>query len=159
MLKNSLLLGFFLLAALSACEKKAAYDGEAQLAVDEARIKKWADSVNVILQRHESGLHYEILNEGAGAKPELKDSLVVEYEGRLLGDSLTFSKASDLQPYGFILQNSIAGWKTGLPLIKEGGRIRLLIPSPLGYKDYLVGSVPKNSVLDFTIDLKKIVKK
>jgi len=160
MLKNSLLLGFFfLLAIFSACQKKAVYDGEAQLAVDEARIKKWADSVDVTLLRHESGLHYEILNEGEGVRPELIDSLVVEYEGRLLGDSLAFSKASDLQQYGFVLRKSIEGWKIGLPLIKLGGRIRLVIPSPLGYKDYLVGNLPRNAVLDFTIDLKEIVKK
>ena len=159
MLKNSLLLGFFfLLAAFSACQKKAVYDGEAQLAVDEARIKKWADSISVTLLRHESGLYYEILSEGEGERPELSDSLKVEYEGRFLGDSLTFSKASDLQPYKFLLQNSIEGWKIGLPLIKQGGRIRLLIPSPLGYKDYLVGNLPKNAVLDFIVDLKEIVK-
>ncbi len=160
MLKNSLLLGFFfLLVAFSACQKKTVYDGEAQLAVDEARIKKWADSIGVTLLRDESGVHYEILIEGNGERPDLSDSLVVEYEGRLLGDSLTFSSADDLRPYGFVLQKSIEGWKIGLPLIKQGGRIRLLIPSPLGYKDYLVGNLPRNAVLDFTIDLKEIVKK
>ena len=144
--------------AFSSCEKKGVYDEEAQLAVDEVLIKKWGDSVGVTLLRHESGLYYEIISEGEGDNPKLTDSLSVEYEGRLLGDSVAFSNANDLKPYEFLLKNSIPGWRIGLPLIKQGGRIRLLVPSPLGYKDYEVGNVPKNSVLDFTIDLKEIVK-
>jgi len=147
------------LIAFSACEKKGVYDEAAQLAIDELRIKEWDDTTGVGLLRHESGLYYKIINEGDGDTPTLEDSLSVEYEGRLLGDSSAFSSANDLKPYNFRLKKSIAGWKTGLPLIKEGGRIRLVIPSPLGYKDFEITKVPKNSVLDFTIDLKEIKEK
>ena len=147
-----------MLIAFSACEKKEVYNEETQFAIDEALIKNWVDSTGLDFQRHESGLYYEILDEGEGDHPELSDSLTVEYEGRMLGDSVAFSNADDLRPYEFLLQHSIPGWKIGLPLIKKDGRIRLLVPSPLGYRDYKVGRVPKNTVLDFTIDLKEIVK-
>ena len=159
MLKNSLLLGFFfLIVAVTSCSKQGVYDEGVQMAIDEAKIDKWADSIGLDLQKHESGLYYEVISEGEGSSPVLTDSLIVEYEARKLGDSISFSKADDINPYKFLLRNSIEAWRIGLPMIKEGGRIRLLVPSPLGYRNYDVGNVPKNTVLDFTIDFIEIVK-
>ncbi|MGI4806005.1 MAG: FKBP-type peptidyl-prolyl cis-trans isomerase, partial [Janthinobacterium lividum] len=36
---------------------------------------------------------------------------------------------------------------------KPGGRIKLFVPSALGYGSTVTGSIPANSVLIFTIDL------
>ena len=54
----------------------------------------------------------------------------------------------------FALNRLIVGWQIGVPLIKKGGSIRLIVPSGLAYGSSSPGlGIPKNAVLDFTIDL------
>jgi FKBP-type peptidyl-prolyl cis-trans isomerase FkpA len=57
------------------------------------------------------------------------------------------------QPLNFPLGNVIVGWQIGVPLIKKGGKIRLLIPSGYGYGQGGSGKIPSNAVLDFDIEL------
>jgi len=152
-----LLVGF-----LASCEKPEVYDENAQYLIDEALIKHWADTskTNTVLTKDPSGLYYHIIEKGTGLNsPELTDKIEVIYTGRLLSDSLV-SKSTDTISYKFLLGNSIEGWKKGLPLITQGGRIRLLVPSKMAYRNYdVVTGVPKNSVLNFEIYLKTIVNK
>lgn len=149
----------------AACEKAEVYNEEAQYEIDETLIKKWADSNETVLTKHESGVYYNIISEGAGGDAvSLEDTLKVQYEGRLLTDSI-FSKTLETDIFRFVLNTVMPGWQKGLPLIREGGEIRLLIPSKLGYRNYAVnhsglnGQVPANSVLNFKIGLKKVLKK
>lgn len=150
-----LILGF-----LASCEKPAVYDEAGQYLIDEALIKKWADSNKTELIKDSSGFYYKILEEGTGVKsPALTDTISTLYIGKLLTDSV-FSRTTDSVFYKFVLESGIEGWKRGLPLIKEGGRIRLLIPSKMAYRNYdVVAGVPKNSVLNFEVSLIKIAVK
>ena len=52
----------------------------------------------------------------------------------------------------------IKGWGEGLTDIKEGGKIRLFIPSDLGYGQRGTGPIPGNSVLIFDVELIKVSK-
>jgi FKBP-type peptidyl-prolyl cis-trans isomerase FkpA len=161
MSKSGLLWALILIiGVIASCEKPEPYDEDAQYLKDEILIKKWADTNKTELIKDPSGLYYKIINPGIGLKsPALTDTLEVQYIGKLLTDSV-ISKTNDETTYKFVLNNSIEGWKQGLPLIKEGGRIRLLIPSKMAYKNYdVVTGVPKNSVLNFEIFLKKLVVK
>jgi FKBP-type peptidyl-prolyl cis-trans isomerase len=45
------------------------------------------------------------------------------------------------------------GWQIGIPMMKEGGKAKLLIPSQLGYGSSNLGVIPPNSVLIFDIEL------
>ncbi|MHA4894392.1 FKBP-type peptidyl-prolyl cis-trans isomerase [Pedobacter sp. PWIIR3] len=160
MLKNGLLWVVLLFAGIVAsCEKPEVYNEEEQYKKDEALIKKWSDSTKIDLVKHESGLYYKILSPGTGTVPiEKTDILTVTYTCRLLNDTLV-NQTTDTLGYKFELDKSIPGWRNGLPLIKEGGRIRLLVPSGQAYKNYIVVSnIPKNSVLNFEINLKKVDK-
>ena len=160
MLKNGLLCGFFILAGLlTACEKPEVYNADEQYKKDEELIKKWSDSTHISLTKHESGLYYKIVSEGSGTVAvDQTDTLTVLYTGKLLTDSI-ISRTTDTVGYSFILSNSIPGWRNGLPLIKQGGQIRLLVPSAQAYKNYdVVAGVPKNAVLNFIIELKKVAK-
>lgn len=161
MFKNGLLWVSLLFAGfIAACEKPEVYDKDAQYQIDEALIKRWSDSTSIALTKHESGLYYKIVSPGEGTLPvELADTLTVIYTGKLLNDSL-ISASTDTLGYKFVLEKSIPGWRNGLPLIKEGGQIRLLVPSAQAYKNYdVVSGVPKNAVLNFVINLKKVAKK
>jgi FKBP-type peptidyl-prolyl cis-trans isomerase FkpA len=50
----------------------------------------------------------------------------------------------------------IEGWKEGLPYIKKGGSIRLIIPSQLAYGVQGSGTIPPFSCLDFDIKVKDV---
>jgi FKBP-type peptidyl-prolyl cis-trans isomerase len=52
----------------------------------------------------------------------------------------------------------IAGWKIGVPLIKEGGKIMLYIPSLLGYGCQGGGTtIPSNANLIFEVEIIEII--
>jgi FKBP-type peptidyl-prolyl cis-trans isomerase FkpA len=75
----------------------------------------------------------------------------VDYVGKLLNGVEFDANPSFQYPLG----NLIAGWQIGIRKIQPGGRIRLLIPSGYAYGRNPSGKIPANSVLDFTITLKR----
>ncbi len=81
----------------------------------------------------ESGLQYQIVEEGAGKSPSPTDKVTVQYRGTLVGGKEFDSSYSRGEPTSFQLNGVIKGWTEGLQLIKEGGKIKLFIPSELAY--------------------------
>lgn len=139
-----------LFGVLSSCSKDN-YDAEKQAAKDDALIVEFITKNNIPAVKHSSGLYYQIIKPGTGATVTAASTVGVNYEGKLLNGN-QFDKSS--QMITFPLTQVIPGWTIGVPLIKVGGRIRLIIPSTLGYGNQSPSpSLPKNSVLDFTIDL------
>ena len=57
------------------------------------------------------------------------------------------------RPVSFNLLELIQGWQKGLPLVKKGGKIKLIIPPSLGYGATPQQGIPANSVLVFDIEL------
>lgn len=106
----------------------------------------------------ESGLQYVIENEGTGVAPGPKDTVEVNYEGRLLDGTVFDSSYERGETTTFPLNRVIKGWGEGLTYIKEGGKIRLFIPSDLGYGQRGTGPIPGNSVLIFDVELIKVSK-
>ena len=104
---------------------------------------------------HSSGLFYSIANPGAGTTPTGCSAVTVKYIGRLTNGT-AFDSSYKSYPSGitFALNNLIAGWQIGIPLIRKGGSITLYIPPSLGYGSAGSGAaVPPNSNLVFNIDL------
>lgn len=150
MLKTKILLVLFVVvSAFSSC-KKDNYDPVKQAATDEALIKDFITKNSIVAVRHESGIYYQIITPGSGPEVSVTNTVLVNYEGRLLNGTL-FDKGNQIS---FPLSGVIVGWQIGIPRIKKGGRIRLIIPSVLAYGNESPSSdIPKNSVLDFTVDL------
>jgi FKBP-type peptidyl-prolyl cis-trans isomerase FkpA len=151
MIKKYWLLFSVILFTLASCSKKDNFDPVKQAAEDEAAIQAFIKANNLTnVTRHSSGLYYQIVTPGTGAYPTATSNVVVTYNGKLLNGNSFDSRAG----LGFKLNGVIQGWQIGIPLINPGGRIRLLIPSALGYGNTSPGAaIPANSVLDFTIDL------
>jgi len=105
-----------------------------------------------------SGLQYQVIKEGTGAKPTASDQVEVNYEGKMLDGTVFDSSIARGQPATFPLAGVIAGWTEGLQLMKEGGKYRFFIPSKLAYGETGAQTIPPNSVLIFDVDLIKIVK-
>jgi FKBP-type peptidyl-prolyl cis-trans isomerase FklB len=106
-----------------------------------------------------SGLQYEVITEGKGAKPKATDTVKVHYEGKLVDGSIFDSSRQRGEPIEFPLNRVIPGWTEGLQLMSKGSRYKLTIPSKLGYGEEGAGPIPPNSVLVFDVELLDIVSK
>ncbi|WP_183561985.1 FKBP-type peptidyl-prolyl cis-trans isomerase [Mucilaginibacter sp. SP1R1] len=160
MKKYFLLLGL-LIVVLSSCLKTQTPDvGEStstvtpaqQASLDSAAIKTYLAANPSIKAKRDTttGLYYQILNPGTGTtNPTLSSTVTVSYTGTLLNGTQFDASTGYTQSLSLL----IPGWKIGLPLIKSGGSILLIIPSALAYGNNQVGSIPANSVLVFTINL------
>ena len=99
------------------------------------------------------GVFYHILQEGTGKLVSLTDTLTVFYKGYLFSDGSLFDQTKD-KPAIFPLKRLVKGWQIGLQKCKVGGKIRLFIPSGLGYSiASRTKTIPPNSILVFDIEL------
>jgi FKBP-type peptidyl-prolyl cis-trans isomerase FkpA len=105
-----------------------------------------------------SGLQYEVITEGSGAKPVASDTVRVHYEGRLLDGSVFDSSYERGEPIEFPLYGVIPGWTEGLQLMSEGSTYNLYIPSELAYGEDGASVIPPNSTLIFKVELIAIVQ-
>ncbi len=104
----------------------------------------------------ESGLQYEMLVDGKGARPRAESKVEVHYEGKLINGTIFDSSIQRGKPAEFGLNQVIAGWTEGLQLIREGGKARLVIPPELGYGTGGTRGIPPNAVLIFEVELLSI---
>ena len=105
-----------------------------------------------------SGLQYEVLKQGSGAKPAATDTVKVHYEGKLLDGSVFDSSIQRGEPVSFPLNRVIAGWTEGVQLMPVGSKFKFTIPAALAYGDQGAGPIPPHSVLQFDVELLEIVK-
>lgn len=103
-----------------------------------------------------NGVYYQILKEGNGENVLATDTVTVYYKGSLLSDGSLFDQTKEGKPAIFPLARLIKGWPIGLSKCKEGGKIRLIIPSALGYSiRSRSAAIPPNSILVFDIEVLK----
>lgn len=151
-IKSLVILSFIMMFTLSSCLKNDDYDPALQAGLDDAIIVKFIADNNIAAIKHAKGIYYQILNPGSGSTTySASTQVTVKYAGRLLNG--TVFDQTTTQPITFPLGNVIVGWQIGVPLIKKGGKIRLLIPSGYGYGRDGAGRIPPNAVLDFDIEL------
>ena len=105
-----------------------------------------------------SGLQYEIVKEGTGARPATTDSVTCHYKGTLL-DGTVFDNSYDRgQPITFPLGGVIKGWTEGLQLMTVGSKYKFYIPYTLGYGASDYGPIPGGSMLTFEVELLDVKK-
>lgn len=103
-----------------------------------------------------SGLQYKILKPGNDNKPTTRSRVTIHYQGKHVDNSVFDSTFND-EPLVLRLRKAIKGWKEGLKLIGEGGRIVLYVPPRLAYgRDGLPPSIKRNETLIFIIDLLEV---
>lgn len=111
------------------------------------------------VQVTKSGLAYKIIEEGKGKNPVATDKVKVHYHGTLTNGEVFDSSKDRGQPVTFPLNRVIKGWTEGVQKVKEGGKIRLVIPSELAYGDNgAPPKIPGGATLVFDIELLEIVK-
>lgn len=129
--------------------KQFAAQGEAYLAENAKR-----EGITVTA----SGLQYEILTEGAGAKPSRSDTVRTHYHGTLIDGTVFDSSVQRGQPAEFPVGGVIAGWTEALQLMPVGSKWRLHIPYQLAYGERGAGgAIGPYSALVFDVELLDIL--
>ena len=101
-----------------------------------------------------SGLRYQVLKEGTGAKPSITDTVVTHYHGTFLDGSVFDSSVDRGAPATFPVNGVIRGWTEALQLMSVGSKWRLVIPPDLAYgKRGAGGLIPPNATLIFEVEL------
>ena len=126
------------------------------LAESAAYFTKLKENKNVV--ELPSGLRYEIVKPGEGAFPKATDTVKVHYTGTLVDGKVFDSSVQRGEPAEFPLNGVIPGWTEGIQKINKGGKIKLYIPSSLGYGDTPPegGPIPPGATLVFDVELLEI---
>lgn len=107
----------------------------------------------------DSGLQYQVITEGRGAKPAATDRVRVHYTGTLLDGTKFDSSVDRGTPAEFALNGVIPGWTEALQLMSVGSKYKLFIPSELAYgENGTPGPIGPNATLIFEVELLEILE-
>lgn len=109
---------------------------------------------NITAQKTNLGLYYVVDQQGTSMQNG--ETIVVNYEGKLLSGKIFDSSFKRGQPFSFPVATGrvIKGWDNGIPLIGKGGKGTLYIPSHLGYGAQGAGAdIPPYSILIFRVEV------
>ena len=104
----------------------------------------------------ESGLQYEVLASGDGAKPTKENTVKVHYHGTLIDGSVFDSSVDRGAPVEFPVGQVIPGWTEALQLMSVGDKWKLYVPANLGYGMQAKEKIPVQSTLNFEVELLEI---
>ena len=147
--------------AFNAIEAFRVFEGarEKRIAEEKAAREAELDKLAAGFKKTDSGLRYQILQEGDGVKAEKGKTVSVHYKGQLADGTVFDSSYKRNQPIDFALGvgQVIPGWDEGIGLLKVGDKARLVIPSDLGYGARGAGGViPPNATLIFDVELMNV---
>jgi len=142
----------------NAIESFRSFEGEREKKIAEAKKKMDVelDKIAAGFEKTDSGLRYQILQNGSGKKAEKGNNISVHYKGQLIDGTVFDSSYQRKQPIDFQvgIGQVIKGWDEGLQLLKVGDKARLVIPSDLAYGSQGAGGViPPNATLIFDVEL------
>jgi len=101
-----------------------------------------------------SGLQYKVITEGSGRSPKESDTVTVNYKGTFVDGTEFDSSYKRGEPATFPVNGVIKGWTEALPLMKEGAKWQLFIPSSLAYGEAGAGNaIGPNATLIFEVEL------
>ncbi|MFT4754803.1 MAG: FKBP-type peptidyl-prolyl cis-trans isomerase FklB [Salibacteraceae bacterium] len=104
-----------------------------------------------------SGLQYEVMTAGEGAKPLATDQVTVHYTGTTIAGKVFDSSVERGTPATFGLNQVIAGWTEGVQLMSVGAKYKFYIPYNLAYGERGAGAdIAPYAALIFEVELIKI---
>lgn len=107
----------------------------------------------------DSGLQYEILEQGDGPTPVVTQTVKTHYHGSFIDGQVFDSSVTRNEPAEFQLDQVIPGWTEIMSMMPVGSKWRVVIPYQLAYGE--AGSppvIPPHAALIFEIHLIDIVK-
>ncbi len=110
------------------------------------------------LNKLENGVYYKVITEGKGEIPADTSRVKVNYEGKLINDTIFDSSIKRGEPTTFHCNQVIPGWTNALTHMPVGSKWEVYIPQDQAYGDREAGQIKPFSALVFTIELLSIEK-
>jgi len=128
-------------------------DSLAQLAKENMLINTAIKTGKTDVKDQVEGIYYKIINPGTGKQVSVDDTVTVYYKLTLFQDTAVIDGTKD-KPAVFPLKRLIKGWQLAVPLLKTGGKIKLVLPSAQAYSIRTrAARIPPNSILEFEIEV------
>jgi FKBP-type peptidyl-prolyl cis-trans isomerase FkpA len=105
-----------------------------------------------------SGLIYIPRVEGKGANPAVTDKVTLHYRGTLVDGQEFDNTKWRGQPTTLTLASGIKCWTEGIPMMKAGGKARLICPSNLAFGKSGTGLIPAEATVIYDVELIEAVK-
>lgn len=138
-------------------EKMKEHDAKAAKNLEDGKAFLAENAKKKDVKTTKSGIQYRVITEGKGKKPTAKDTVTVHYRGTLIDGQEFDSSYKRDKPATFPLSGVIKGWQEILPLMSEGAKWHIAVPSELAYGARGQGAtIGPNSVLIFEIELIKV---
>jgi len=141
-------------------EKKK--EGEDNKAKGEAYVAA-QKAANPNIKELSDGVHYEVLKEGTGEKPEASATVSVDYTGRFINGEVFDSSVKPIdgreaKPLDFRLSGgAIPGFLKALSAMSVGSKWRVMIPGDQAYGARGRGDIGPMEMLVFEIEMLKVV--
>lgn len=144
--------------AWNAVEAFRTFEGSREKRIAAAKAAQAAelDKLSAGFNETPSGLRYQIVQKGNGAKAQKGQKVSVHYQGALADGTVFDSSYKRKEPIEFQLGigQVISGWDEGLQLLHVGDKARFVIPSDLAYGSAGAGGViPPDAILVFDVEL------
>lgn len=145
----------------NAIEAFRTFEGSREKRLAQAKAKADAEMEKLAagFSKTDSGLRFQVLQEGSGNKAEKGKTVSVHYKGQLVDGTVFDSSYKRNQPIDFPLGvgQVIPGWDEGIQLLKVGDKARFVIPSDLAYGSAGAGGViPPDATLIFDVELMNV---
>ena len=135
-------------------------DPKTQAEKDKNTIINYIMDEGIELKSTDSGLYYQLIEEGVGKNAAWGDWVTVNYKGYTLDGKIFDSSYKRGKSIEFYVGNMIGGWNEGLQLMKPGGKAFFVVPSELAYGEKgFPNLIPPHTTLAFEVELVSITKK
>jgi len=141
---------YFIMFGGASCIKDTGCQNKT-VASEAATISAYAATNSITGTTHSSGVYYQVTVPGSGPTPTPYSQVSIRYTGKLLDGTVFDSQTGT--PVTFALANTVPGFQIGLQLVQKGGTIKFIIPSSLAYGCSGSGTIPKNAILFFEVQL------
>jgi len=155
----------FTMEEMQACfediQKKIEAKQKAEMDIEKERGRKFLaeNKKRKGVNETSSGLQYEVIVMGTGAKPSTTDKVRVHYHGTTIDGEIFDSSVQRGEPIEFGLNQVIKGWTEGLQLMPIGSKYILYIPADLAYGEHSPSPMIKGgATLIFEVELLDIPK-
>lgn len=142
-------------------------------AAEPGKIQKYIADHKITASKTDSGLYYQITQQGNGPLPAKGDTVVVNYTGRFVTNGKVFETSdkavaqkekvfNPMAPYQPIhipvgINAVIKGWDQGLMLLNKGAKATLVIPSHLAYGEQGFQAIGPFTPLAFDVEVVNII--
>lgn len=136
-------------------------ENERQRRINEMRqnehllIEEYVKDNKIEVKPDQNGMYFIVLKKGKGKKVKKGDKVSVHYVGKFITGEIFDSSVKRNQPFPFIIGNNnvIEGWEKAIVKMRQGDKVKLIIPSELAYGQNGFKSITPFSPLIFEIEL------